>query len=398
MALPDNPQTKRETILLVDDEPALIDVTRSALGEHFSVRIATSGEVALKLAALGGIDLILLDIMMPDLSGYDVCQRLKAQPDTQNIPIIFLTSRDSADDEAWGLSLGAEDYIRKPTIPQLLQARIRNQLELKRHREHLETLVQERTRDLEQAVSQLESANQVKEEFLAVISHEMRTPLNSIIGFSEFLLEGDPQGAPLSPSIREPVRIIHESGVNLLGNINDIIDFVQMDQQRFILSDKPFQIDSFLEETLADLKQEAGRKGLTLEMEIKASARCSVRGDSRRLGQVLNHLIGNGIKFTKQGGVSLTVEATATPVPDKARLTFRVADTGCGISPEKLQLIFEAFTQVESPKTRRHGGFGLGLAICKKLVQMMSGELGVVQSDSSGTVIVFSVILGTEQA
>ncbi|MEO5362991.1 MAG: ATP-binding protein [Magnetococcus sp. DMHC-8] len=381
--------SRDSTILLVDDQPEMANLVVAFLKSQYQVKVAINGELALHIAALGGIDLILLDVVMPGLNGHEVCRRLKADPATRDIPVIFLTAQSETDDEAAGFALGAVDYIHKPPHPHLLRARVGNQLELKRHRNHLETLVDERTSALEQAKRQLESANQAKTDFLAVISHEMRTPLNSVIGFAT-VLSADPL---LTSEQQTFARLIHDAGRHLLSNINDIIDFVRLDPTTFALEEMPFHLAHPIQEVVAVLRKEAEQKGLTLLFTYQASMPCEVVGDPRRLGQVLRHLLGNGIKFTDRGGVTLTVSATPLSTPDRARFRFAIQDTGCGIPTDKLPLLFQQFTQLEAPKTRKHDGFGLGLAMCHKLVQLMSGALQVVRSDPSGTEIAFTVDL-----
>ncbi|MBF0135668.1 MAG: response regulator [Magnetococcus sp. DMHC-1] len=376
-------------ILLVDDQPEQIDATKGALANRFALRIATNGETALKIARQGGIDLVLLDVMMPGMSGYETCRRLKADSQTRDIPVIFLTSRDQPDDEAQGLELGAVDYIAKPLHPGLLLSRVRNQLELRRHRFHLESLVQERTRELEITRKDLEFANQAKADFLAVISHEMRTPLNSIIGFSDFLLEADPE----SPCEGELLHLIRDSGQSLLDNINDIIDFVQMDPRHFSLTHTRFPLVDQIAAMMSALEKEAGRKGLALEFRKGPDIPDFVLGDPRRLTQVLRHLLTNGIKFTQRGGVTLQLTREQSTGLAVDRFRFSIKDTGSGIPPNKREVIFHAFTQAESPMTRKEGGFGLGLAICKKLADLMSGVLDVVRTDESGTEIALSMPL-----
>lgn len=370
------------TILVVDDQPEMVDLVRLALkNEPYTLKIAINGHLALRITELEKIDLILLDIMMPGLSGYDVCRHLKENSATCDIPIIFLTAHQSVDDEAEGFALGAVDYIHKPPHPQLLRARISTQLELKQHRDHLEQQVQERTQALEQAKKQLESANQAKTDFLAIISHEMRTPLNHIIGFSDCLLDN----SRLTTEEHSSLRFIRDAGTHLLSNIMDIIDFVRLDPTTFTLENRPFDLVDTIQGVLHALRQEAERKGLTLLFEQQPALPAVVQGDPRRLGQILRHLLGNGIKFTEQGHVTLRVSATPLSTPDRARFQFMIHDTGCGIPPDKLSYIFQQFTQAEKPLTRRHDGFGLGLAICHKLVRLMSGTLEVTRSDQTGT-------------
>ncbi|MBF0612293.1 MAG: response regulator [Magnetococcales bacterium] len=384
-------ESKEGVILLVDDQPEQIDVARSLLENDFRIKVAINGQVALRIAAQGGIDIILLDVIMPGMNGFEVCRQLKNDPATRGIPVIFLTSKDDVADEATGLALGAVDFIRKPPHPHLLRRRVNNHLELKRHRDHLEQLVNERTRDLQQAKVQLESANQAKSNFLAVISHEMRTPLNSVLGFSDYLLNA----GRLNANDRQLVQIIHDSGSAMLVNVNDIIEFIQLDPVNFTLSRSRFELGKFMAENVFLQSKDAEKKGLYLRTDLSGLAEQIVYGDPRRLAQVLRHILGNSIKFTQKGGVQVVVSRLPSPAEGKIYLKFLVRDTGCGIIEEKQQVIFQLFTQVESPLNRKYGGLGLGLAICQKLVTMMGGEITLENSSPQGTTLSFTVVLAT---
>ncbi|NGZ26218.1 MAG: response regulator, partial [Magnetococcales bacterium] len=261
-------ESKEGVILLVDDQPEQIDVARSLLENDFRIKVAINGQVALRIAAQGGIDIILLDVIMPGMNGFEVCRQLKNDPATRGIPVIFLTSKDDVADEATGLALGAVDFIRKPPHPHLLRRRVNNHLELKRHRDHLEQLVNERTRDLQQAKVQLESANQAKSNFLAVISHEMRTPLNSVLGFSDYLLNA----GRLNANDRQLVQIIHDSGSAMLINVNDIIEFIQLDPVNFTLSRSRFELGKFMAENVFLQSKDAEKKGLYLHTDLSGLA------------------------------------------------------------------------------------------------------------------------------
>lgn len=390
-----NEQTK-PLILVVDDIEVNIDVLIGILSDQYEVAVAMDGEGAIEIAIENKPDLILMDVMMPGMDGYAACDYLKQREETRNIPVIFVTAKNEALDEERGFSLGAVDYIHKPVHPQLLRARVSTHLELKRHRDQLEMLVSARTSALEEANRQLnstklelESANQAKSDFLSVISHEMRTPLNSIIGFSELLL----CDSPLAPKERGYIQIIHRNGARLLGNIVDILDFVELSPHAFSLQSVPFNLFYHINDVISLLSGEAEQKGLIVQVEIDPSVPSRVIGDAHRLGQVLSHLLHNGIKFTNQGHVLVRVSATHSSVADRITIHFTVEDTGIGIPPEKLQFIFHQFTQIEAPTTRKRGGFGLGLAICHKLVTLMSGKLQVVRSSDRGTTISFAVDL-----
>jgi signal transduction histidine kinase len=403
----------KATILIVDDTPENLHVLKGVLIDEYKVRPAISGKIALKLAIMDPQpELILLDIMMPDMDGYEVCRRLKAEPRTSGIPIIFVTALDQVRDEVKGFMLGAADFIMKPISPPIVKSRVKTHIALANQRHDLENQVQRRTKDLNEAMKQLEasnqaleiaieetketnlqlaSANRAKADFLSVISHEMLTPLNHILGFSDILL----YSTTLTPSNKQQVEIIKNSGNNLLLNIKDIIDFVQLDPVKFTLSRRKISIKKLVEEIVSGLSKEADKKGLTIQVKLEELTSHTVYGDYRRLSQILRHLLSNGIKFTDKGGVTLIVTYTEIPDQEQLCVNFIVQDSGCGIPKKMLSKIFDQFTQVESPNIRKNDGLGLGLTICNKLVRLMSGKLSIDRSDDSGTTVNFSVNLST---
>lgn len=176
-------------VLIVEDTEANVDILVETLSEDCELSVALNGEDALQLLVNDKPDLILLDVMMPGIDGYEVCRRLKADPALRDIPVIFLTALSDDSNEAKGLELGAVDYIIKPFNPAIVKTRVRNNLTLKLYRDHLEELVRERTMQLEQANAKLATLDKVKSDFLRVISHEMRTPANGVFGLGELLFD-----------------------------------------------------------------------------------------------------------------------------------------------------------------------------------------------------------------
>ena len=214
-------RAEKNRILIVDDEKANIEILSSILSPEYTVYMTKSGFGAIELASKHSPDLILLDILMPDMDGYEVLSALKASEETQDIPIIFITGLDSVQDEERGLSLGAADFIHKPFSNSIVQSRVRNQIQLVNQIRELVRL----QGDLESAVKTAETANKTKSAFLATMSHEIRTPLNAIIGISEIQL----QNKSLPPETREALGRIFSSGDLLLGIINDILDMSKIE-------------------------------------------------------------------------------------------------------------------------------------------------------------------------
>ncbi|HIJ84665.1 MAG: Hybrid sensor histidine kinase/response regulator [Magnetococcales bacterium] len=385
-------------LLIVDDQRSNIDVLRDIL-QDYDRAIALNGEQALKVArSKKPPDLILLDIMMPEMDGYEVCTILKNDPATRDIPIIFVTAKREVADETRGLQLGAVDYITKPFNASIVRHRIGVHLELKRHRDRLEELVKERTQELVEARNIAESRKtaaedgvRAKNEFLAIISDELRNPLNSIIGFSSFLGEPD-----LPQTEREQyLEIINGASSSLLGLINEMIELAKVEAREVQLQPEPFDLVKLLQGVVKEFSPQAEKKGLTMTLELPEGLPEMLTGDAKRLQQVLRHLLKNAVGFTNHGSISLAVERQSQTEIEE-RIHFMVRDTGIGIPLEKQEIIFQEFTQLELAFRRSHGGLGLGLTICKRFVPLMGGTLWVESAENKGSTFHFTAVFQKE--
>ena len=384
---------EKATILVVDDRPGNVLAIRTILKEKYQLLEASNGLDALLMAHAEKVDLILLDVSMPHMDGYEVCTQLKADPSTREIPIIFLTARDGDQDEAKGLQLGAIDYIVKPFNSVVIRARIDNQLELKRNRDAMErmtTALRVATQAAEAARQEAEMASQAKSEFLANMSHEIRTPMNAAIGLTELALECD-----LSPQVRDYLTKISYSSHSLLRIINDVLDFSKIEAGKLELE----PVDFFLRDVfdhLSNLFQNGtASKNLELIMRMAEERRFALHGDYARLEQILTNLISNAIKFTKQGEIEARVRMLEQQATDatsaRVVLEFSVRDTGIGLNPEQTKPLFDPFVQADTSTTRLYGGTGLGLTICKRLVDLMDGHIWVESTPGEGTTFRFTV-------
>lgn len=349
----------RATVLVVDDNRLNIDLLVEILNKDYELMVALNGMTALEIVQESLPDIILLDIMMPEMNGYDVCRRLKSDPRTQKIPVIFITAKSQIEDEALGLAIGAVDYLTKPVNPAIVLARLKTHLALYNQNQALEAKVSQRTAELEKSKEKADEASRAKSAFLANISHELRTPLNHIMGLSSLLLELD-----TDPQRLELIRPINEGAVHLTGLFDQLLDLTMLESDAVTIDFKAFDFLTALAQKAAIYEAYAERKGIGFEFTTDGNLPQSVHGAPVETMQALNNILLNAFRYTERGSVSLDVRIDpdnfAGTDTDRVMVLFTVRDTGVGIPEDRQQTVFNSFEIGEKVMTKRLSGSGVG--------------------------------------
>jgi two-component system sensor histidine kinase/response regulator len=373
----------KDTVLIVDDIQENVSVLFHFLSnEGFKILVAQNGNQALKTFDFAHPDIVLLDVMMPGMDGFEVCKILKSQRETRDIPIIFMTALADTVDKVKGFDLGAADYITKPLQQKEVLARINAHLNVYKLQKQLEDknrTLQQQNETLETVVTTLqkakqtaETANLTKTQFMANISHELRTPMNAIIGYSELLKEEaeDINAADFISDIDK----INMASKHLLDLINDVLDLSKIETGKMELCLETFDIHVLIQEVATIIQPLTENSVNTLEISC-ADDIGVMQADPVKVRRILVNLLSNAFKFTEQGTIKLTVLRKREY--NAEWINFNVSDTGIGMTPEQQHKIFQVFTQVDASTTRKYGGTGLGLTITKRFVDMMQGSINV---------------------
>jgi signal transduction histidine kinase len=378
-------------ILAVDDNANNLFALRTLLERMPEIEIveAASGEEALLRTIETEIDLILLDVQMPGMDGFETARHLQMTERTRKIPVVFLTAVFKTDEFIrQGFEVGAVDYFTKPLDENLLLSRVKlymNLLQRERRLNEAVELLRQREQAMVSALELAESANRAKSTFLSNMSHELRTPLTAVIGLSHLMA----RSVNLNEAERKNLEIINRSGNHLLSLINDVLEMSKIEAGRVELLETAADVGSLAREVVELLRNRAEQQGLILAAEIEGVP-AALRVDAGKLRQILVNLVGNAIKFTHQGEISLSVKAI--PLSDAAvRLSVAVRDTGIGIASEDKERIFEPFAQMVTHATT--SGTGLGLSVSRQYLRMMGSELAIDSKPGVGSTFAFNLIL-----
>ncbi|MGE0173970.1 MAG: response regulator [Oligoflexales bacterium] len=386
---------ERTKILIVDDRRENILALRSLIeASDIEFLEATSGVEALDLLLEHEIALALVDVEMPDMDGIELAKLMRASQRTKSIPIIFVTASSRwAAGKFEGYESGAIAFLIKPLDTYLVRNKVRVFVELDQKSKALKRqkeLLQEKLLENEALRRSAEEASNAKSRFLANVSHEIRTPLGAVLGFAE-LLKDEGQSRE---DILQCIEAIERNGNLLSKLIDDVIDLAKIEADKIDVE----KIDVSLGEMIKDLSLthslKASEKGINFKVELETLVPQILKTDPVRLRQCLNNIVGNAIKFTSAGSVTLRVRSENTP--GKCMIKFTVEDTGCGLSEEEISRLFQPFSQANSSTTRMYGGSGLGLILSRRLARLLGGDLVLEQSQpDSGSVFSLLIDAGT---
>jgi len=358
---------KNKKVLIVDDQSDNRKVLYNTLKTvGYDISLAKSGQQALNHIWAHFPDLILLDISLPDINGLEVCRKVKAAEETENIPIVFISASTDSSDVIKGFEAGCVDYIRKPFVESEVIARVRNHLTLKCLHEELEHQVAVRTGELAKAKHLAEMANQAKTKFLSRMSHEFKTPLNAILGFTQLqeqqILAGEIE------KVLAGRDCIMDAGNHLLSLVNDILDVADMENQQLKFSVEKVDLNNVILVAVRAIQPQANKLGITINYN---QTDLMIDADEHHLRQVFSNLLTNAIKFNlPQGSVNIEVKQI-----EGQQVQIGIMDTGVGIEREYKEKIFMPFLRLEYAKKNEIAGAGIGLYQAQYLVNEMKGSL-----------------------
>ncbi len=374
---------KNPLILIVDDIPKNLQVLSNILNtEGYQIAFASNGKQALSVVETTLPDLILLDIMMPEVDGFEVCERLMNDARTKHIPIIFLTGKAETEDIVKGFKLGAVDYVTKPFNAIELLSRVRTHLELKLSRDAIFSY----TKQLESYQDELKQTIASKDKFFSIIAHDLRGPFTGFIGLSELLVEENE--ALDKEEISQIADSMNKAAKRLFDFLENLLEWSRSQMGRMEFNPVNIDIFALFERNVSLFSDTAKRK--EIEIINNSTPNIYAKADNYMLNTIMRNLVSNAIKFSNIGGI---INLNVVPL-DNGFIKISVADNGIGMNDEAKEKVFRIDTKYSTPGTSNESGTGLGLVLCKELVSKNGGVLSVESEVGIGTTFSFTLPKG----
>jgi signal transduction histidine kinase len=359
-------ENSKDVILIVDDQPINLKVAASVLGEDYTLSIANNGKNALKLLEIGTPDLILLDVMMPEMDGFEVCKIIKENEKTKDIPVIFLTAKTDIRDIIKGFEYGAVDYITKPFHPTEVKVRVKNHL------------------NLYHAKNEIAKINSEKDKFFSIIAHDLRSPLASISGLCDLLILMAESNN--TDGLIEYAELIHQASKKSIDLLSNLMAWALAQTGMMEFKPEPVRIGELLNENMLLYFEVASQKSITIKVSKSDDVELFI--DKAMINTVLRNLINNAIKFTYENGeIDMTMELKN----DLVEIT--VSDNGMGMKPELIQELFKLDKKTGRPGTHGESSTGLGLLLCKEFIEIHGGQLWADSDLGKGSDFHFTIPL-----
>jgi len=376
----------KSKILIVDDDRQHLEMLSDCIEDYVSnIITANNGIEAISKATTELPDIILMDIMMPEMNGFDACKQIKEDSRTTHIPVIFITALNDLDSILEGFASGGVDYVSKPFHTREILSRLKIHLRMQHQQRQLIDLAIELKATKEEAEAArivAEKANQAKTNFLCNVSHELMTPMNMIMNMTHFALDSG-----LTSKQKQYLEKIKSSSALLKELIDDILEYSKIEIGEQKTYNESFELKEIINNVYNQLRLkiiDSDRVQLILAEDPLIPPQ--LIGDVKRLQKILFHLGDNAIKFTSQG--SVTIKTRLLELKDnQASVGFSIKDTGIGMDKAQQELLFQPFVQADSSKTRKYGGVGLGLALCRQLIKLMNGKIFIKSTPNKGSVV-----------
>lgn len=372
------------TILVVDDNHTNLRVIVNSLREFgFKLLMAKDGEMCLKITQARQPDLILLDVMMPQMDGWETCTRLKADDTTRHIPVIFMTALTSEDDKVKGFEIGAVDYITKPIQQREVLARVNTHLR-----------IQALTQTLQQKNEELAALNASKDKFFSIVAHDLKGPFLPLLGNLELLSDMADKIEPTE--IKKMASSSHWAAKRTFELLEDLLQWARMQMGRMEYNPEVLELHNIVLQAIEVLLQTADAKRIHLQSEVEAGI--TVYADENMLTTIIRNLTNNALKFTpEEGSVTIRAQPYQTDnMDDREFIQIAVVDTGIGIDQEAQEKLFKVGSQYSTKGTKNEAGTGLGLLMCKEMIEMNEGQIWLESQLGQGTTVYLTVPLVTE--